>query len=305
MVFLLWLLSFVAVAAGVFALGLGVPIRETWFGASLLMAGSVAITGGFVLVGLAAAVRELRQVVQGFKAPQSGMPRPVRPLERRDERFEGDDRWTESRPHMPVVLGTGAPDVMPRRYDAADVRERWHKSRSEEWLRHAQDEIESALRQADAEPPPIDYHDGDIPRPSNSWPRPAIPLPPDHSDTSMRRPPAPSPVSPRDIFDAIWSSQRRNIAEGPEPRTEASPETRRRAADSKSPPLAPGQPAACASARPAPVEPGPLPILRAGVIQQMAYTLFADGSIEAQLPEGVMRFASIEEFLGHLERGEG
>src|SRR5215475_6038974 len=103
MVFLLSLLSFIAVAAGVFGLGLGVPIRETWFGASLLMAGSVAITGGFVLVGLAAVVSQLRQVAQGFKAPLSGMPRPVRPLERKDERFEGDERWAQSRLNMPVA----------------------------------------------------------------------------------------------------------------------------------------------------------------------------------------------------------
>src|SRR5579883_1908178 len=122
-----------------------------------------------------------------------------------------------------------------------------------------------------------------------------------HPDAPPRRT---SPIPPEDIFEAIWSSQQRNIAEGPEPRTNASPESRLHSADSKSPPLAPGQPAACPSPRPAPIEPGPLPILRAGVIQQMAYTLFADGSIEAQASQGVMRFASIEEFLGHLEKGE-
>ena len=92
MVFLLALLSFITVAAGVFGLGLGVPIRETWFGTALLMTGSVAVTGGFMLMGLAAVVYELRQIRQGFKAPASGMPRPVRPLERRDEeRFDGVD----------------------------------------------------------------------------------------------------------------------------------------------------------------------------------------------------------------------
>jgi prepilin-type processing-associated H-X9-DG protein len=41
------------------------------------------------------------------------------------------------------------------------------------------------------------------------------------------------------------------------------------------------------------------------VIEQTAYTLFADGSVETPLPEGVLRFASIEEFLGHLEKREG
>jgi len=48
-----------------------------------------------------------------------------------------------------------------------------------------------------------------------------------------------------------------------------------------------------------------LPILKSGVIRQIAYTLFADGSIETQMPEGVRRFASIEEFLSHLEKSDG
>ena len=296
MVFLLSLLSFISMAAGVFGLGLGVPIRETWFGAALLMAGSVAITGGFILVGLAAAVRELRQVVHGFKAPLSGMPRPVRPLERRDrERVEGAHGWTESR----LMLGAVAPDAIPAGFDAADLRERWQKPGPEEWLRHATAEIESAPRQAHAVPPSIDYHASDIQRPSNPWPRPATPLPPDHSDREMRWA---SAASPRDTFDTIWSSQHRNPEERPEPRIKTALETGLRAAEPRSPPLAPVQPAASASTRPEPVEPRPLPILKSGVIQQMAYTLFTDGSVETQMPEGVMRFASIEEFLGHLEK---
>jgi hypothetical protein len=303
MVFLLSLLSFIAVAAGVFALGLGIPIRETWFGASLLMAASVAITGGFVLVGLTAVLCQLRQVAQGFKAPLSGMPRPVRPLERKDERFEGDERWTQSRLNMPVALGAGAPDVIRRRYNATETKKGQHKPRPDEWPRHAQGEIEPPPRQVEAVRPPIDYDSSDVAtRPSKSWPRAAIALRPEPSDAPIRRTPAVSPVPQQDIFATIWSSLHRNLAEGPERPTEASPENRPRPADSKSPPLTP-EPAACASATPAPVEPAP--ILRAGVIQQTAYTLFADGSVETPLPEGVLRFASIEEFLGHLEKREG
>jgi hypothetical protein len=102
MVFLLALLSFLTVAAGVFGLGLGVPIRETWFGAALLMTGSVAVTGGFILMGLAAVVYELRQIRQGFKAPAAGMPQPVRPLQRRDEeRVDGVDGQMASPIRMP------------------------------------------------------------------------------------------------------------------------------------------------------------------------------------------------------------
>src|SRR5262249_61851360 len=91
MVFLLSLLSFVAVAAGVFALGLGVPIRETWFGAALLTAGSVAVTGGFILVGLAAGRSQFRGGGQGVGAPPAGETRAGLQLEGRGEQRPGGD----------------------------------------------------------------------------------------------------------------------------------------------------------------------------------------------------------------------
>jgi hypothetical protein len=304
MVFLLALLSFITVAAGVFGLGLGVPIRETWFGAALLMAGSVAVTGGFILVGLAAVVYELRQIGQGFKAPLAGMPRPVRPLERRDEeQFDGVDGQMASPMRMPVPLGTDA----HAKFDGADTRERWRKGGPEEWLLRAMAEIESAPRHTDAAPAPIDYRPGDMRRRSNSWPRSAITLPPDPAETETRRTSAVSShdIFSKEIFETIWSSEHRSSGAGPEQRIEPLRETRVRSAESKSPPLSPAQAAASASTKPVHVEPRPLPILKSGVIQQTAYTLFTDGSIETQMPEGVRRFASIEEFLSHLEKSDG
>jgi len=299
MVFLLSLLSFIAVAAGLFGIGLGVPVRETWFGAALLMAGSVAVTGGFVLVGLAAAVRELRQIGQGFKAPLPEMPRPVRPLERRDvERIDGADRRTA--PRMPVPLSADARDMVPTKLDAPDPRGRWRKSGPEEWLLRAMAEIESAPRCDDAAP--IDYHPGDIRRPPNSWPRHTIAPPPDRAETEMRRTASSQDLFSREIFEAIWSSEHRNPEEGPEQRIGPSPDIGAHTAESKSPPLAP---AASAAMRPMGAEPRPLPILKTGVIQQKAYTLFSDGSIETKVSEGVMRFASIEEFIGHLQKCDG
>jgi hypothetical protein len=49
-------------------------------------------------------------------------------------------------------------------------------------------------------------------------------------------------------------------------------------------------------------EPRPVSVLKSGVIDEMAYTLFTDGSIEAQMPDGTMRFASIEELRRHLDQ---
>jgi len=42
-------------------------------------------------------------------------------------------------------------------------------------------------------------------------------------------------------------------------------------------------------------------ILKSGVVDGMAYTLYTDGSIEAQLPQGTVRFGSITELRAHIE----
>jgi hypothetical protein len=49
-------------------------------------------------------------------------------------------------------------------------------------------------------------------------------------------------------------------------------------------------------------EPRNVAILKSGVVDGMGYTLYVDGSIEAELPQGTLRFASINELRGHLER---
>ena len=55
---------------------------------------------------------------------------------------------------------------------------------------------------------------------------------------------------------------------------------------------------------PAPAQPARargVTVLKSGVVDGMAYSLYSDGSIEAQMPEGLMRFASIDELREHLE----
>ena len=46
----------------------------------------------------------------------------------------------------------------------------------------------------------------------------------------------------------------------------------------------------------------PVAVLKSGVVDGMAYTLYVDGSIEAELPQGTLRFASINELRDHLEK---
>jgi hypothetical protein len=55
-------------------------------------------------------------------------------------------------------------------------------------------------------------------------------------------------------------------------------------------------------AAPAPEAPTAVSILKSGVVDGMAYTLYSDGSIEAQLPQGTLRFGSITELRNHIEQ---
>ena len=58
--------------------------------------------------------------------------------------------------------------------------------------------------------------------------------------------------------------------------------------------------AGAAGARPE--DPPQVTVLKSGVVDGMAYSLYSDGSIEAQMPEGMMRFASIDELRAHLDQ---
>jgi hypothetical protein len=43
-------------------------------------------------------------------------------------------------------------------------------------------------------------------------------------------------------------------------------------------------------------------VVRSGIIGGMAYTLYSDGSIEAELPIGTVRFGSLAELQEHVMR---
>jgi hypothetical protein len=45
----------------------------------------------------------------------------------------------------------------------------------------------------------------------------------------------------------------------------------------------------------------PVSVLKSGVVEGMSYTLYSDGSIEAQLPQGTLRFGSIGALRSHIE----
>jgi hypothetical protein len=111
---------------------------------------------------------------------------------------------------------------------------------------------------------------------------------------SKARAPAPQPQEGN--FDAFWPADARQVRNSP---AAAEPQPRAEQIER--------QPDASASAserrgESAPAEePRSAAILKSGVVDGMAYTLYADGSIEAKLPHGTVRFGSIAELRAHIE----
>jgi hypothetical protein len=66
------------------------------------------------------------------------------------------------------------------------------------------------------------------------------------------------------------------------------------------PAAAPKPPAPPRPARPAANGSPETTVYKSGVIDDMAYTLFMDGSIEAELPQGKVKFASVDELQKYL-----
>jgi hypothetical protein len=93
-------------------------------------------------------------------------------------------------------------------------------------------------------------------------------------------------------FDTVWPKRGPNAPDSPGPEAP----TRRASGNGVSQPnfAPPGAPSRAG-------EPRPAAILKSGVVDGMAYTLYADGSIEAQLPQGTVRFGSIAELRAHID----
>jgi hypothetical protein len=97
-----------------------------------------------------------------------------------------------------------------------------------------------------------------------------------------------------EAFEAVWPRRGQRRADET---TEADQSARPAAAEA---PIDRPTPAA-PHAAPEPDDMRPAAILKSGVVDGMAYTLYADGSIEAQLPQGTVRFGSIAELRAHIE----
>src|SRR5262249_59285412 len=77
---ILSLLGIVLAAVGIAAIGFGIPINEFTLGTTLIVAGVSALTGGLILIGLAAVVAELGRLADAVRTRIAARP-AARPAE--------------------------------------------------------------------------------------------------------------------------------------------------------------------------------------------------------------------------------
>jgi hypothetical protein len=301
-VFLL-LLGAVTTAAGLALVASG-GVSDT----EVLTPGTIAAVGGLLLIGMALAIHELQRIERALAVRP--MPRPSRPGEvpAAAEQANGPARIpfppkpkAESRSQTvsPATNAGSAPGD-----DAAFERLR-EKFPALVRLENAPivEETDVSLlppTPARAEEEIGEGTNGRVGGRSNGATARAVP----RLEVNARA------SGPRErlkgsVFDAFWPKGQRlgrgaqtapaQVADSqPTPSVELAP-VGEAVPDTQS---AAGEPVA---AEPAAATPSPVSILKSGVVEGMAYTLYSDGSIEAQLPQGTLRFGSITDLRNHIE----
>jgi hypothetical protein len=293
----LLLLAFGALltVAGIVLGASGISIQDRIFDASIIGPGLVAAAGGLILIGLGLALRVLQRIELSLSTRP--MPRPARAGDQLGEGAAEPARISlVPKPDLSAAAETAEsrtpadarlqfPTVA--RLENGSGLERPEISHSAK----ASQRVDEAVGELSQARPPRSRLSGLGGGSNKATPRlDAATRPPNFSERTK----GPS-------FDALWPK-------GPRPLRAAQPE----------PPLPPAPaPSPIAAAEPPqPGEPPPevsvvaveeevaeaVSVLKSGVVDGMAYTLYSDGSIEAQLPQGMLRFGSITELRNHIEQ---
>jgi hypothetical protein len=255
-------LGIASVVAGAAMLGFGISYNEFGTGNSFIGAGTTALIGGLVLVGIAVAVGQLTRIAKVLEPGGVG------------------------RPALPIALSAAAAQApLGKRVEPVAVAAEplmAEETRPEPPLEaSAAAPLAAAATAEPSQPVPT------TPARLATKPRTGEPAAP-AAEADNSRPPRgvsrseiPVVLSPRERgFDTVWPAEHVG--------GEAS------GARGSSPTAGDAVPLRAERSPPA------VTILKSGVIDGMAYTLYSDGSIEAELPQGVVRFATIEELRDHL-----
>jgi hypothetical protein len=270
-----------SVVAGLLAILFGIPVKEFSFGNTLIIVGAIGVCSGMLLMALFLVVVELKNIARrlGATVPSEVRVRPVLPP---GMIAPSDTATAEAARAEPMPPPASPPPWL----DEAAARER---------------------QRAEAPPFPEATPPGpEAPRRRNllfastsrkererAQAKAAEGLPPEQPPAPAT--PAPAETPPVSFEDAWPKPERARPLEAAAQRRQP-PRLSSAVADPAAPAAPEPQPAPPAQEQPA------VTVLKSGVVDGMAYSLYSDGSIEAQMPEGMMRFASIDELRTHLDQ---
>jgi len=281
--FVLMIAGILSVVVGLITVALGIPERSFSVGAVLMTCGAMATIGGVILIGLASILRQLRRLIDVLEA------RPVSAAASSDQ-----DAAAREPELTPVSASLSAPAARPNGSQRSElslsplaIDPRQSRASIDAGARSAAPEIRSPALDADEAaltPEIVVNRDAalasDVAAPSGNagLGEPASA----QSDAYKTGPAVTSPGG------GELRKREPMFRGGARARAELGLSEKAAGVDGKT--QATGE-------RPA--------VLKSGVIEGMAYTLYADGSIDAELADGTVKFNSIpelREYLGHSQR---
>jgi hypothetical protein len=294
----LLLLGAVITAAGLGLVASGVSIQDHTFDATNVLPAMIAVIGGCILIALSFVVRALQRVERALMARP--MPRPARvgelgstaPLSQANEEAR---ILFPVKPKAPSYLQPAPPAARPASATG----------KSPEALQEA---VPLVVEESDVSLLPkapvrrLDEENGDVDRGVSGRPNGSAQVKTAARVTVATRP-VRRPLQPQDsTLNNLWPMA---PASAP-PKGDLAPAVKVQvAAPQAAPQVVVDGSQPTPQAPPAEVQqeaPAPVSVLKSGVVEGMAYTLYSDGSIEAQLPGGMVRFGSITELRNHIEK---
>ena len=299
----LLLLGVVTTAAGLILVGSGLGFRDGTFQTDILTPGTIAAVGGLLLIAFGLAVREMRRIEQSFALRSAARTPHIDDAEAiaafSGAAFSGAGpapalTETKLEPPPPLPVAPQAPE--PHADEAVIERLRAKIPtipRVENGRLAESADVSHVLREAAGLDESVAEAKGvaAMARAANGAASPVRSMP--RMDLNKPRLTAAPDKAKVSVFNTFWPAapRRDKDAAQAQPAASASPQEARLAAEHAQPVAAPAATHAA----------GLVSVLKSGVVEGMAYTLYSDGSIEAQLPQGTLRFGSISALRNHIE----
>lgn len=279
------LLGILTALAGFAALAFGIQNWAFGIGNTLIASGSIGAVGGLLLVGLGLVLRSLRMLVERIDNLTPAVAAEFQvPLVPQELPLEAE---------MPVSLPPARWPIRDEEDEAKPTREVAYR-RDEQFKR-----VRDVASRIAAEPKSARI---ERPAPTATVDQPLESEPPQSREQSRAWPPrtatrveeaAQKEKKEKKSWDRPRPASRLRVPPPPQAFTPPpAPEPEPEPLHEPEP-----EPMPMSAAAPATVA-----VMRSGIISGMAYTLYADGSIEAELPLGTVRFGSVEELRAHVAR---